>query len=253
MTSFFLNSIHINSFTKSELLNQLVKILRDKNSNELITTFNLNFLNISIYNNEFKETCKQSKFNLADGHGITLLIWLKYKRRIERITGNDIFPILLKLASDNNLRIAIIGGWPKVSKKLDEIIKMKYSINPENLLLLAPKYKFEYQDDLNKKVIERIKMFKPDILVASLGCPRQEIWLQQNKNEFGSKVNVGIGATIDYFTGFKKRSPLFLQKLGLEWFWRLINEPIRLFKRYVVHNIPFFLKSVIKILFTNKI
>ena len=58
----------------------------------------------------------------------------------------------------------------------------------------------------------------------------------------GSTINVGIGATLDFFTNTKKRSPLFLQNLGFEWLWRLVNEPSRLFKRYIIYDLPFFLK-----------
>jgi exopolysaccharide biosynthesis WecB/TagA/CpsF family protein len=62
-------------------------------------------------------------------------------------------------------------------------------------------------------------------------------------NSFGSKLNIGIGATLDFFTDEKKRSPTFLQSIGLEWIWRLFNEPVRLFNRYIINDLPFYIKT----------
>ncbi len=249
MQKFFINNIPIHSTTIEEIKSIFNNSFTSKNTPFLITTFNLDFLRITTIDKTFNNICKNSKYNLPDGIGITYLIKKKYNKKIKRITGNDIFPILLDIAKDKNLKIAIIGGAESVSQKAEQIITNQYKIQTENLLCIAPKYKFEEDAIINNKVIEKIKKFQPDIVFAALGCPRQEKWLYENMTNFGTKINIGIGATLDFFTKAKKRSPVFLQSLGLEWLWRLLNEPSRLFKRYIIQDLPFFLK----IYFSKKI
>ncbi len=81
-------------------------------------------------------------------------------------------------------------------------------------------------------------------MFLALGSPRQEIWLSKHKNEIGAIINVGVGSVFDYFSGKKKRCPKFLQRIKIEWLWRLLSEPNRLFKRYIINDIPFFLKTI---------
>jgi len=247
MQLFELNNIKINAFKIDELEKCLCDILASENSPKLITTFNLDFLRITEINREFLEICKYSLWNLADGIGITSLIWLKYRQKVKRITGNDIFPILLRIANSNHYRLAIIGGSKEVSDKVCVKIKNEYPDIDDNLLCISPEMYFEEDESYNQNIVDKIISFKPDIVLAAFGCPRQEIWLSAYMAKFNSKINIGIGSVLDYYSGIKKRSPIFIRKIGLEWLWRLVNEPIRLFKRYVVCDIPFFIRLLYKI------
>lgn len=242
MNQYPLFNITISTTTIRELEENLINILNNNSDSNLIVTFNLDFLRFTTFDSKFFEICKNSYLNLPDGYGITKLIKKKYNEKINRITGNDIFPLLLKIAKTNNNKIAIIGGTKLVSKKTEQLLLNQYKFQSQNLLCISPKYKFEKDKKLNEKIIDIITLFQPDIVLAALGCPRQEKWLFENMNTFESKINIGIGATLDFFTGAKKRSPVFLQNLGLEWLWRLLQEPKRLFNRYILKDLPFFLK-----------
>jgi N-acetylglucosaminyldiphosphoundecaprenol N-acetyl-beta-D-mannosaminyltransferase len=217
------------------------------NNPSIITTFNLDFLRIADSDEEFNNICKKSIYNFPDGAGITNLIKLKYNKKIKRITGNDLLPKILELVRNNNLRMVMIGGSNRVTSILKNEIAHQYSIGEDNLLCLAPPYEFELNSSLNMEIIEQINHFKPDITLAALGCPRQEKWLFNNMHNFNSKLNIGMGAAFDYFTGVKRRSPVIMQNHGLEWLWRLMKEPKRLFFRYIVLDIPFFIKTCTKI------
>ena len=247
MQTFRLNSVQIHSFSTSKLKESFNEILMSNSNPQIITTFNLDFLRISQNNEEFLRICKNSLWNLPDGFGITSLIKLKYKKKVERITGNDIFSILLKLANEKNLKVFIVGSKMEVLDKVKLLINNKYPTLTYNLKCLSPPLFFERDNLNNQPIINEIAKFKPDIVFAALGCPRQEIWLYKNMNLFDSKLNIGIGAVLDYYSGSKRRSPIILQKNGMEWLWRLLNEPRRLFKRYVISDIPFYLNNVIRI------
>ena len=244
MKIYQINKIDIHSFETDELKTKLSHILFSQEKPQIITTFNLDFLRISEKNKDFLHICKNSLWNLPDGIGITYLIRLKYKIKIKRITGNDIFPILLYLANKQLLNVALIGSSEEVLKKVREIINSKYGNLKDRLLTISPPLHFENKIDINNEVVSSIEEFKPNIVLTALGCPRQEIWLWNHMDQFGSKINIGVGAVFDYYSETKKRSPRFLQKAGLEWIWRLLSEPIRLNKRYILLDLPYMIKLI---------
>jgi N-acetylglucosaminyldiphosphoundecaprenol N-acetyl-beta-D-mannosaminyltransferase len=251
MKIFNLNEIRIHSFTGNELERSLLTALSGTNDPQIIITLNLDFLRITEINKEFLHICKNSLWNLPDGSGITNLLKLKYSQKINRITGNDVFPLLLRIAEQNNYRVALVGSSVKVLSDVQNLIGNKYPGITNNLICISPINNFENDVKLNEKVVNDIISFQPDIVFAALGCPRQELWLWKNMKQFKSKINIGIGAVFDYYSGKKRRSPQIFQRLSLEWFWRLINEPGRLFKRYIINDIPFFIKKLIEIKFNR--
>ncbi len=243
MIEFNISNIPIHYSNFDELKSLFEDVLNSANGSQLITTFNLDFLRIANEDSQFHNICRNSLYNFPDGFGITSLIKNKYKTKIKRITGNDIFPLLISLSKKNNLKVAVVGASKEVSEAVENKIKKDFSFEEDMLLCISPPQNFEINQQMNEQIVNRISAFSPSIVFAALGCPRQEKWLYENMNEFGSILNIGIGATLDYFTGAQKRSPVFIQAMGFEWFWRLINEPERLFKRYIKQDLPFFIKS----------
>jgi len=248
MELFDLNNIKINSFSQKELQNALNDVLSGTNKQQIIITLNLDFLRIAENNMDFLHICNNSLWNLPDGSGVTLLLKFKYSQKVERITGNDLFPLLLDIADQQKYRVALIGSSEKVLTHTKDLISKKYPNVSNRLLCLSPPYNFEKNEALNFKVVNEVTAFKPDIVFAALGCPRQELWLWENMEQFKSKINIGIGAVFDYYSGIKKRSPKIFRELYLEWLWRLLHEPGRLYKRYIILDLPFFTKLYLKII-----
>ena len=248
----YVNEIKINNIKTIGLLKEELVTILSLGKTSLLITFNLDFLRISYENEKFKEVCKNAKLVLADGIGVTLLLKLKYGKSITRITGNDIFKLLLEIANDKKLKLALVGS----SQKSLDMLRTKLQKIFTNILLItiSPPLLFETQETDKNEVIDELKSFKPDILIAALGCPRQELWLAENMKTINATINVGVGAALDFYSGIKKRAPVFLQKIGLEWLWRLVNEPKRLFRRYVINDLPFFIKQYkeIKKMMINK-
>jgi len=246
-----INKINIHSFKTDELETKLSHILLSQEKPQIIITFNLDFLRISEKNKDFLHICKNSLWNLPDGSGITKLVRLKYFTKIDRITGNEVFPLLIRIAEKCNYRVALVGSSTKVLVNVKDLIKKKYPEISDKLICISPPIHFEKDYELNSQVINDIIAFQPDIVFAAFGCPRQELWLWKNMEQFKSKINIGVGAVFDYYSGTKKRSPPFIRKIGLEWLWRLACEPRRLFRRYVINDIPFFIKKSFYIIFNR--
>ena len=243
---YLLDDIPIYSDNEENLKVKIKNILDNKIKPLQIVTLNIDFLRIANIDKEFKEICKNSHIVIPDGIGIVLLLKLKFKLDILRITGNDILKIILNLSGVNKLKIAFLGSSKSTLLKIKNAIQ-ENKLNVEVTNLISPPLNFEEDENLNKEVIEQLSKSKPDILFVALGCPRQEKWIDKYKDDIGFKLGIGIGAALDFFAGSKKRSPVVFQRFGLEWVWRLISEPKRLFRRYVLNDIPFFIKKVIEI------
>ncbi len=243
---YFLDDISIYFNNLENLKAKIKNILDNKNDPLQIVTLNIDFLRIANIDNEFKEICKNSHLVIPDGIGIILLLKLKYKLNVLRITGNDLLKIILNLSTNRKLKIAFLGSSKSTLLKIKNKIQLN-NLNIEVTNLISPPLNFEIDEKINNSVIAELKKFKPEILFVALGCPRQEKWIDKYKYDIGFRIGIGIGAALDFYAGTKKRSPYVLQKFGMEWLWRLASEPKRLFRRYIINDIPFFIKYAMKI------
>lgn len=240
-----LDKLGIISKSKKNVFNEIHKLL-ETNIPKLLISFNLDSLRITFENNRFLDICLNNKFIIQDSIGITSLLRIKHNLKYERITGSELFQYLLNLSkNDKKLKYAFVGSSEYTLSKLKLKITQNFP-NLNNALYISPIYNFESIPNENKNLLIKLKEFKPNILILALGCPRQEMWLYENMNIIGAKINIGLGAVFDFYAGSKKRSPVIFQKFGLEWFWRLLNEPARLYKRYLIKGIPFYIRYIIK-------
>lgn len=239
-----IKGINVISTNKENLKEYFKELLATGNTPELIITLNLDFLRISAINTYFKKICQSSSLVLPDGVGVTSLIKMKHSQKIERITGNDIFEMILTLSDEIKIRFALVGSSDNTLKKLERRIRNEYP-KSEIAALISPPLNFEIDEKTNDHLIKVLTEAKPDVLFLGLGCPRQEIWLHKNKDIIGAKINMGVGGVFDFFSSKKKRSPVIFQKLGFEWLWRLLHEPKRLFKRYILQDLPFYVKELL--------
>lgn len=154
----------------------------------------------------------------------------------ERISTTDLFPRILELseAYKRNTKIFLLGGKDgtpqKVVKNMNE--KFKY-----------PNFVGVHHGYFNKKqseeVVKYINSCKPEILFVGFGCPIQELWVKTYINKINVNVVITCGGLFDYYSNNVKRAPQWMQELGLEWFFRFIQEPKRLFKRYIIGNLKY--------------
>lgn len=160
----------------------------------------------------------------------------------EKITGSDIFPKFCKYHQNNSeIKIFLLG-----SSKQEIVDKAMYNINHKigrKIIIdtYSPSFGFEDKDAENKKIIDMINNSTATVLAIGVGAPKQEKWIDKHK-EYLKNVNIffAIGATIDFEANFIDRAPKWMSRNGLEWLYRLIKEPKRLYKRYLIEDIPFF-------------
>jgi N-acetylglucosaminyldiphosphoundecaprenol N-acetyl-beta-D-mannosaminyltransferase len=145
-----------------------------------------------------------------------------------------------------NLRHFFYGGADGVAEKAAAELQKRY---PQSLVagVYTPPFRSLTEEE-NKEVVRIINAARPDVVWVCLGCPKQEIWIHEIRNKLDVPVLLAVGLAVDILAGTRKRAPRILRNLGLEWFYRLCHEPLRLWRRYLVTNSIFLYKLLIETL-----
>lgn len=164
----------------------------------------------------------ESDLRIADGIGVVWAVKRNYSKNIERITGIDLMDEILK-SELKSKRIFLYGAAPGVSQKAMDNLNEKYNCN---IVGCCDGY------SANDEVISKINLAKAEIIFVGLGCPKQEMWINENKDKLNDcEVIMGVGGSFDVFSGNIKRAPALIQKLHLEWLYRLFLQPKRIFRQ----------------------
>lgn len=187
----------------------------------------------------FRRIYEKADLILTDG---TPLIWiadsLGYPIK-EKIPGSDMLPRVCEMAAKENVTMFFFGAAEGVAEEATKKLTAKYP-GLKVLGCYSPSVGFEKDKTELKKAIAAINEAKADILVVSLGCPKQEKFIYNNMDSVYFKVALPFGAALDFEAGHIKRAPLWMRKSGLEWFYRFLQEPGRLFKRYFIDDFRIF-------------
>ncbi len=169
---------------------------------------------------------------LADGHPLVWVSRLLGRPLPERVAGSDLVPSLFSAIPPNeSLRIFLLGAAPGVAQRAATNISRQWT-NVQTVGIDSPPIGFEKNPAENERILAKIALAKPDVLILGLGAPKQECWIHQHRDRVVAKTALCVGATIDFLAGEKKRAPRWMQHSGLEWAYRMCSEPKRLVKRY---------------------
>ena len=205
---------------------------------------NAHCFNIAQKNSEYKKSLESFDLILNDGIGIKLASHLIRLDLMENLNGTDLIPKIITLASQLKKRIYLLGGKPGIAELACKNIEKAIPG-----VVIAGFHDGYFTD--NQKIVEEINSSGADLLIVGMGVPKQEIWLSQNKKSLNTKLSIAGGAIIDFQAGNVMRAPLWMQKVYLEWLFRLLQEPKRLWKRYLIGNLVFFY-NILKLKFSAK-
>ena len=168
-----------------------------------------------------------------DGVPLVWMMRLKGARDQQRVYGPTLMLHLLEIAATEAIAVGFYGGTPDVLKRLVDRMQARYVGLIVKFAWSPPFSDMSPQEDV--EVINQINQSGVRILFVGLGCPKQEIWMANHKGRVHA-VMLGVGAAFDFHAGVKKQAPAWMQKIGLEWLFRLFSEPGRLWKRYLYNN-----------------
>lgn len=182
-----------------------------------------------------KKIVREADMVLVDGKPLQWIAKWQGNPIKEKISGSDLVEVLCERAEKKGYSIFILGGETGVAQEAAKKTKEKYQgINIAGTY--APLWGFEKNRDEQKKINDLISAVRPDILFVCLGCPKQEKWIYENYRICGAKAAFCAGASVDFLAGRIKRAPKWMSNHGLEWFYRFLKEPRRLFKRYFIDD-----------------
>ncbi len=188
-------------------------------------------------NDDYKNIVNRAGMVTPDGMPVVWLGKASGSRVIERTYGPDLMLALTQAGQTKKYRHFFYGGQPETMDLLGKKLKAKFpDVN------IVGKYSpvfVPYAQQESREIIDLINKIKPDILWVGLGSPKQDFWMSLHRSLLEVPVMIGVGAAFDFISGVKPQAPLWMQKSSLEWVFRLLSEPRRLWKRYLVGNVRF--------------
>ena len=204
----------------------------------LINTINAHSYNTARKDAAFAEPFLTGDALIPDGASIVLAFKFLSHKNIERIAGWDLFLHEMDKLNRKGGVCFFLGSSEETLRK----IKAKAAgVYPDiRIETYSPPYKAEFSEEDNRRMIEAVNRAKPDLLWVGMTAPKQEKWAYAHLKELDVNGPIGtIGAVFDFFAGNIRRAPLWWQKHGMEWLYRLIKEPKRMWKRYIIGNTLF--------------
>lgn len=232
----------VDNLTMDEAIQRIEQLILSKKPSYVVTP-NVDHIVKLEQDKEFQNVYKEADLILTDGMPLIWISKLKKNPIKEKVSGSDLFPRVCKLAADKGYKVFLLGAAEGIAARAAENLRSKY--NGLNIVgTYSPSYGFEKKEDEIEKIIEMINEVKPDILAVGLGAPKQEKFLYKYRKKLNVPVSLAIGASIDFEAGNMNRAPKWMQNIGLEWLYRLYQEPGRMARRYLIDDI-----KIIKLLF----
>lgn len=229
----FMNT-EVDNLTMNEALKAIDTLIKAR-KNAYVVTPNVDHIVQLERGGELVDVYKNADLILTDGKP---LIWISklYKTPIkEKISGSDLFPLLCKMAAKKGYTMFFLGAAEGVAAKAARNLSRRYSgLNVVGTY--SPPIGFEKDEAEMSKIEKMIKDVHPDILIVGLGCPKQELFIYHNREKLGVPISLGLGASLDFEAGNVKRAPKWMANHGLEWLFRITQDPKRMAKRYLVDD-----------------
>lgn len=225
--------IPIDDLNLAESLDRLEEFVqkgRDTGKWHQVVTVNTDFIVKAARDADLQSQLQEADLATADGMPLVWgarMLGVKLK---ERVTGADMVPALAERAAKKGLSLYLFGGAPGVADKAAQILQERY---PGLKIAGVQSPPYVPIEEMDPSILEHIRSAQPDILLVALGNPKQEKWIRRYGPQVKVPVMMGVGGSLDFIAGRLRRAPAWMQKSGLEWFYRLVQEPGRLWKRYV--------------------
>ena len=227
----------IDSMTREQTLQLVLEWCRQKEAPpRTLITLNAALLMMMKSNPELAQACNAGDVIVADGMPVVWSTRLLGTPLVDRVAGVDLMQKLLETGGEQGISVYFLGAKQEVIDTLLGICKERHPG-----LKIAGARNGYFGEDEYDDVIAEIAASKPDILFIGMPTPFKELWGEKHRDVLGAKVIFGVGGSFDVIGGYVQRAPQWMQNIGMEWFWRLMMEPRKMWKRYLVTNSQFLL------------
>jgi N-acetylglucosaminyldiphosphoundecaprenol N-acetyl-beta-D-mannosaminyltransferase len=232
-----LGSFTIYTGNRESLKKRFLEIIAGRKPSQAVTLNSLMF-NASLENPALSRTISKACLVIPDSIGISIASTILSLKYVRRMPGIDLIDDLCDMALQNNLRLFLLGSKQDVIETAAKNLASRF--HGLNICGTHHGYFSAEQED---SIISSIRDKNPDILLVGLEVPRQETWIFENLDKLGVPLVMGVGGSFDVVSGRLKRAPVWMRVFGLEWFFRFVQQPWRIFR---IMNLPFFILNVVK-------
>ena len=225
--------------THAEALRAIADLF-DSGTPGIVCYVNAHSLNLAQRDPEYRSVLCGAPLVLNDGAGVSVAARIEGTSFPANLNGSDFNPAILRLAAERGWRVFLLGAGPGVAEEAARRLSARIG----NLIVTGCREGY-FDEHENEGVVTEIRASGADVLMVAMGNPRQEKWLARNLDATGARLGIGVGAFFDFTAGVVPRAPRWLNSIGMEWAFRLAQEPRRMWRRYVVGN-PVFLWRVLR-------
>ena len=240
-------SINVSLNSNSEIVNQ-ISLLAQKKESSYVCVANVHMCIEAKQDVSFANVVNDANIVTADGMPLVISLKLIYGIKQERVAGMDLLPDLLKESEKKSLNLFFYGGTEEMLLTTKKFINQQYPQIKKHYYYSPPFRKLSIEEE--NDVINKINESEANIVFVVLGCPKQEKWMASMKGKINACM-IGIGGALPVMIGTQKRAPLWMRKASLEWLYRFLQEPRRLFKRYLITN-SLFIFLIVKEIYKKK-
>lgn len=202
---------------------------------------NAHCVNVAARDRGYLDVLRGAHLLYADGSGMRLAARLAGQRLRDNVNGTDLFPLLCRDAAAAGMGIALLGARPGVAERCAENMRRRFP----GLRVVWTHHGY-LKDEEVPALIASLNASGAGLLFVAMGVPAQELWIARHAGALQAPVLLAVGALFDFYSGEVSRAPVFMRKLGLEWMYRLLLEPRRMFARYVLGNPTFVLRALLR-------
>lgn len=229
--------VSIDALTFDQALDAIAALVADGKGGAVYTP-NVDHVVMVNHDERFRSAYDSVDLSLADGMPILWAARLLGSPLPAKISGSDLMLPLVERAAREGWRVYLLGGGPGVAEKAAEKLVARFP----SLVVAgtdAPMLNMDAPAATRAPVVERIRAARPDVVLVCLGAPKQELFIREIASRVRPAVLLGVGAAIDFVAGTARRAPRWMSETGLEWLYRLAQEPRRMWKRYLVRDPEF--------------
>ena len=231
--NFALQGIRVDNCTMTDAIDWIVAD-RPSGKAVLASFINVNSINLARSNDALASALARSDRSFADGSGVRIAARHQGVLLKDNVNGTDLLPQLCKQLQTQGLSLFLLGSAPGVADEATRELKKQF---PD--LNIVGSHHGYFSDAENERVINKINAAKPHLCLVAMGSPRQELWLDQNRDQLKVSCAMAVGGLFDFYSGRIPRAPVWMRDIGFEWLWRLWQEPSNKFHRYVIGNPQF--------------
>lgn len=226
--------LSFDTVTMDAAVARCIELCRAPRASHMVMTINASHLCMMRHDPELAAACRAGHLTVADGMSVVWALRASGQRAPERVAGVDLMARLLAAAGEHGLRVYFLGARPEVVRRL---VEQTLARHPG--IEIAGFRDGYFKPDDHGTIVEEIRASGAHMLFVGMPSPFKETWCERHRQGLEVPVIMGVGGSFDVLAGFIKRAPSWAQTMGLEWFWRLLMEPRKLWKRYLTTNSEF--------------